>query len=139
MNFTSAAAWVLAGAEALERQGRGSLVVLGSVAGDRGRRANFVYGAAKSGLEALVEGIAHRFANTGPRAVIVKPGPVLTPMTEGFANRKGLMWSTPEAIAVVVRRAADRGGPVIYAPWFWRWIMLVIRLLPAAIFNRLKI
>jgi decaprenylphospho-beta-D-erythro-pentofuranosid-2-ulose 2-reductase len=139
INFTSTAAWALVVAEALERQGRGSLVVLGSVAGDRGRRANFVYGAAKAGLAALIEGIAHRFAACGARAVIVKPGPVITPMTEGFANRKGLMWSTPSAVAAIVRRAADRGGPVVYAPWFWRWIMLVIRFLPAAIFNRLEI
>ena len=139
VNFTSAAAWALAAAAALERQGHGSLVVLGSAAGDRGRRVNFVYGAAKAGLATLVEGVAHRFANIGPRAVIVKPGPVITPMTEGFANRKGFMWATPETVAAVVRRAADRGGPVVYAPWFWRWIMLVIRFLPAPIFNRLNI
>lgn len=139
VNFTSAAAWVLVAAEALERQGHGSLVVLGSAAGDRGRRVNFVYGAAKAGLATLVEGIAHRFANAGPRAVVIKPGPVITPMTEGFVNRKGLLWATPETVAQVVRRAAERGGPVVYAPWFWRWIMLVIRLLPAPIFNRLNI
>jgi short-subunit dehydrogenase len=60
-------------------------------------------------------------------------------MTEGFANRKGLMWTTPEMVAAIVRRAADRGGPVIYAPWFWRWIMLVIRFLPSPIFNRLDL
>jgi decaprenylphospho-beta-D-erythro-pentofuranosid-2-ulose 2-reductase len=139
VNFTSAATWVLVAAEMLEQQGRGSLVVLGSVAGDRGRRANFVYGAAKAGLAALVEGIAHRCAGKGPRAVIVKPGPVITPMTEGYASRKGLMWATPETVAAIVRRAADRGGPVVYAPWFWRWIMLIIRFLPAPIFNRLDI
>jgi decaprenylphospho-beta-D-erythro-pentofuranosid-2-ulose 2-reductase len=139
VNFTSAALWVLAAADILERQGQGSLVVLGSVAGDRGRRGNFVYGAAKAGLATLVEGIAHRFANSGPRAVIVKPGPVITPMTEGFAHRKGAMWATPEKIAAIVRRAADRGGPVVYAPWFWRWVMLVVRSLPAPIFNRLDI
>jgi short-subunit dehydrogenase len=139
VNFTSAACWALAAAEILERQGYGSLVVLGSVAGDRGRRGNFVYGAAKSGLATMVEGIAHRFATSGPRAVVVKPGPVITPMTEGFADRKGLLWATPETVAAIVRRAADRGGPVIYAPWFWRWIMLVVRLLPARIFNRLNI
>jgi len=139
VNFTSAAGWVLVAAEALERRGHGALVVLGSAAGDRGRRANFVYGAAKAGLATLVEGVAHRFANSGPRAVVIKPGPVITPMTEGFANRKGLMWATPETIARIVRRAADRGGPVVYAPWFWRWIMLVIRFLPAWVFNRLEI
>lgn len=139
VNFTSAAAWALAAADVLERQGRGSLVVLGSVAGDRGRRANFVYGAAKAGLAALVEGIAHRFANTGPRAVIVKPGPVITPMTEGFTRRQGPLWATPETVAAIIRRAADRGGPVVYAPWFWRWIMLLIRLLPPRVFNQLDI
>jgi decaprenylphospho-beta-D-erythro-pentofuranosid-2-ulose 2-reductase len=139
INFTSAAGWALVAAEMLEGQGHGSLVVLGSAAGDRGRRANFVYGAAKAGLATLVEGIAHRFAEKGPRAVIVKPGPVVTPMTDGFANRKGLMWATPETVAKIVRRAADRGGPVVYAPWFWRWIMLAIRLLPASIFNRLDL
>jgi decaprenylphospho-beta-D-erythro-pentofuranosid-2-ulose 2-reductase len=139
VNFTSAAAWTLAAADVLERQGHGSLVVLGSVAGDRGRRANFVYGGAKAGLAVLVEGIAHRFAGSGPRAVIVKPGPVISPMTEGFADRKGLMWATPETVASIVRRAADRGRPVIYAPWFWRWIMLIIRALPTPIFNRLDI
>jgi decaprenylphospho-beta-D-erythro-pentofuranosid-2-ulose 2-reductase len=137
VNFASAAGWALTAAEALERHG--ALVVLGSVAGDRGRRANYVYGAAKSGLATLVEGIAHRFAGKGPRAVVVKPGLTVTPMTAGYASRKGLLWSSPEKIAAVVRRAADRGGPAVYAPWFWRWIMLMIRLLPTPIFNRLDI
>lgn len=138
INFNSAAAWCLAAANLIEAQGRGSLVVLGSVAGDRGRRQNFIYGAAKAGLAALVEGIAHRFAATGPRAVLVKPGPTITPMTEGMV-RKGLLWAKPEDVAKVVRRAADKGGPVVYAPGFWRLIMLIIRFLPAPIFNRLDI
>ena len=139
VNFTSATGWALAAAGVLERQRRGALVVLGSVAGDRGRRSNFVYGAAKAGLATLVEGIAHRFAHSGPRAVIVKPGPVITPMTEGLADRTGRLWATPQTIAAIVRRAAERGGPVVYAPGFWRWIMLVIRALPARVFNRLDI
>jgi decaprenylphospho-beta-D-erythro-pentofuranosid-2-ulose 2-reductase len=139
VNFISAACWALAAAEILEQQGHGSLVVLGSVAGDRGRRANCVYGAAKSGLGTLVEGIAHRFAASGPRAVVVKSGPVITPMTEGFANRKGPLWATPVTVAAIVRRAAERGSPVVYAPRFWRWIMLIIGLLPARVFNRLNI
>lgn len=138
VNFNSAAAWSIAAANFLERQGRGSLVVLGSVAGDRGRRANFIYGAAKAGLATLVEGIAHRFANKGPRAVLIKPGPTVTPMTEGM-NREGALWAKPEQIARIIYARAHKGGPVAYAPGFWRYIMLIIRNLPSAIFNRMEI
>jgi decaprenylphospho-beta-D-erythro-pentofuranosid-2-ulose 2-reductase len=142
VNFTSAALWVLAAARLLETQGRGSLVVLGSVAGDRGRRTNFVYGAAKAGLATLMEGVAHRFGRPGAppglRAVLVKPGPTRTAMTAGM-KREGPTWAEPEEIARIVRRAADRGGPVVYAPAKWRLIMLVIRHLPARLFNRLEI
>jgi decaprenylphospho-beta-D-erythro-pentofuranosid-2-ulose 2-reductase len=137
VNFRSAAGWTLAAANHLEHQGNGSLVVLGSVAGDRGRRANFIYGAAKAAIATLVEGVAHRFAGKGPHVVVVKPGPTDTPMTAGM--RKGGLWSSPERVAAIVRRAADGGAPVVYAPWFWRYIMLVIRLLPASIFNKLNI
>jgi decaprenylphospho-beta-D-erythro-pentofuranosid-2-ulose 2-reductase len=138
VNFTSAAGWALAAAAFLEAQGKGSLVVLGSAAGDRGRRSNYVYGAAKAGIAVLVEGIAHRFAGRGPRAVLVKPGLTDTPMTAAFTKR-GLLWSKPEQVAKVVRTAADRGGPVVYAPWFWRWIMLAVKMAPQALFNRINI
>jgi decaprenylphospho-beta-D-erythro-pentofuranosid-2-ulose 2-reductase len=137
VNFRSAVAWTLAVAEVLEQQGSGSLVVLGSVAGDRGRRSNYVYGAAKAGLATLVEGISHRFRETGPRAVIVKPGPTDTAMTAGM-TKGGPLWATPEAVAAVVRKAADSGGPVVYAPARWRLIMAIIRLIPAAIFNKMN-
>lgn len=140
-NFTSAAAWSLLVAEALETRGTGALVVLGSVAGDRGRRANYVYGAAKAGLGVLVQGIAHRFAGKfpkggGPRAVVIKPGPTDTPMTAGM--KKGALMASPEAVAKVVRRAAESGGPVQYAPRRWWLIMLIIRLVPTAIFNKMN-
>jgi decaprenylphospho-beta-D-erythro-pentofuranosid-2-ulose 2-reductase len=137
VNFCSAAAWVLAVAGVLERQGRGAIVVLGSVAGDRGRRSNYIYGAAKAGLATLVEGISHRFGGTGPRAVIVKPGPTDTAMTAGM-TKGGPLWATPEAVAAVVRKAADRGGPVVYAPARWRFIMAIIRMIPASIFNKMN-
>jgi decaprenylphospho-beta-D-erythro-pentofuranosid-2-ulose 2-reductase len=137
VNFRSAAAWALAAADVLERQRRGALVVLGSVAGDRGRRSNYIYGAAKAGLATLVEGISHRFAATGPRAVIVKPGPTDTAMTAGM-TKGGPLWAAPETVAAVVRKAADRGGPVVYAPGRWRLIMAIIRCIPAAIFNKMN-
>lgn len=137
VNFRSAAGWALAAANLLEQQGHGSLVVLGSVAGDRGRRSNYVYGAAKAGLAVLVQGIDHRFRGRGPRAVIVKPGPTDTAMTAGMA-KGGPLWATPEAVAAVVRKAADSGGPVVYAPARWWLIMTIIRAIPAAIFNKMN-
>ncbi|HET6160020.1 MAG TPA: SDR family NAD(P)-dependent oxidoreductase [Dongiaceae bacterium] len=136
-NFSSAALWALTAAGHLRRQGHGSLVVLGSVAGDRGRRANFVYGAAKAGIATLCEGIAHEFAATGPKAVIVKIGPTDTPMTDGF-DKRGVLWSKPEKVASIIRRAADGKSPVVYAPGFWRWIMMIIKAIPAPIFNRMS-
>ena len=137
VNFRSAAGWALAVANMLERQKQGSLVVLGSVAGDRGRRSNYIYGAAKAGIAVLVQGISHRFADTGPRAVIVKPGPTDTAMTAGM-KKGGPMWATPEAVAAIVRKAADSGGPVVYAPGRWFFIMAIIRSIPAAIFNKMN-
>ena len=137
VNFRSAVAWALAAADVLERQRRGALVVLGSVAGDRGRRSNYIYGAAKAGLATLVEGISHRLAGTGPRAVIVKPGPTDTAMTATM-TKGGPLWATPETVAAVVRKAADRGGPVVYAPGRWRLIMAIIRCIPAAVFNKMN-
>ncbi len=137
VNFTSAAAWCLLIADDIERRGSGSLVVLGSVAGDRGRRSNYIYGAAKAGLAALIQGISHRFADKGPRAVIVKPGPTDTPMTASM-KKGGPLWATAEQVAKIVRRAADTGGPVQYAPARWRWIMLIIGAIPARIFNKMN-
>ena len=139
VNFTSAARWCLAAADLFEAKGRGTLIVLGSVAGDRGRASNYIYGAAKGGLGILVQGIAHRLARTGARAVLIKPGFVDTPMTASIA-KKGPLWTQPAAIARVIVKAGQRKtGPVVYAPGFWRWIMLVIRLMPASIFHRTRL
>ena len=139
VNFTSAALWCLAGAALLERQAsdRGVLIVVTSVAGDRGRRSNYIYGAAKGGLSILVQGIAHRFAARRPglRAVAIKAGFVDTPMT-AHLKKGGPLWESPRRIAAVIFRAMEKGGPVIYAPFLWRWIMLAVRLVPAPIFNK---
>jgi len=136
IDFTSAAAWCLAAANLLEAQDAGALVVVGSVAGDRGRQSNYVYGAAKAGLAVLVQGIAHRLAlrGSGARAVLVKPGFVDTPMTDHLP--KGPLWASPASVAKVIHAAANGGPPVVYAPGWWRWAMLAIRLVPAPIFHR---
>ena len=138
VNFTSAALWSLAAADLLERQGRGSLVVIGSVAGDRGRRSNYVYGAAKAGLAALVQGLAHRLAASGARAVVIKPGFIDSPMT-AHLPKGGPLWAKPDAIARIVLAASDGKAPVVYAPGFWRLILLIIRLVPASVFHRTRL
>ena len=138
IDFRSAALWCLAVADRLEKQKHGALVVLGSVAGDRGRQSNYVYGAAKAGLGVLVQGLAHRLAPSGARAVVVKPGFIDTPMTAQVAH-KGALWASPEAIARIVRKAGGGGGPVVYAPGFWRLILGVVRLVPAPIFHKTRL
>lgn len=136
-NYSSTALWALAAANLLEQQGHGALVVLGSVAGDRGRRKNFIYASTKAGIETLVEGIAHRFAGTPLRAVVVKPGPTATAMTADSPPGRYLV--SADSVARVVRSAAERGGPVQYAPRYWWWIMLAVRALPWWLFRRIDI
>jgi decaprenylphospho-beta-D-erythro-pentofuranosid-2-ulose 2-reductase len=136
-NFTSAAAWCNAASTILEDQRSGTLLVLGSVSGDRCRRTNIIYGATKAGLARLVEGIAHKLAPSGARAVVIKPGFVDTPMTQAIEN-KSLLCAKPETVASIIVNAAKRGGPIVYAPGYWRFISLIVRHLPVLIFNNIK-
>jgi len=139
VNFTSAVEWCLAAANVLERQRQGALLAVSSVAGDRGRQSNYVYGAAKAGLTILVEGIAHRLAPSGARAMVVKLGFVDTPMTAHIA-KKGALWAKPGAVAQRIKDLADRGKkPIVYVPAFWRLIMFVVRNLPTPIFHKTKL
>ena len=138
VDFTSAALWALAAAKQFESQRSGALVAIGSVAGDRGRASNYVYGAAKAGLAVLMQGLAHRLSRCGARAVVVKPGFIDTPMTTHIPKSAPL-WAKPEGVARIVRRAADKGGPVVYAPGFWRFILLIIRALPSPVMHRTKL
>lgn len=136
-DFTSAALWLLAAARRVS--GTGTIAVFSSVAGDRGRQSNYVYGSAKGGLSVFAQGMAHELAATGPRIIIIKPGFVITPMTEGM-QRSGPLWIDARRAARIVIAAIDRKrGPMVYVPGFWRWIMLLIRLLPAAIFHRTRL
>ena len=137
-NFRSAALWSMAAANFFEKARSGTLVVIGSVAGDRGRQSNYLYGATKAGLAVLVQGLAHRLAPAGAKAILVKPGFVDTAMTAHIPN-KGALWSTPEKVAGLIRKAAMRGKPVAYAPGYWRLIMQVIKTVPTPIFHRTKL
>jgi decaprenylphospho-beta-D-erythro-pentofuranosid-2-ulose 2-reductase len=136
-NFVSAACLLGHVANRMEAQGAGTLAAISSVAGDRGRRINYIYGAAKAGLSTLLAGLRHRFAGTAVKVVDIKPGLVDTPMTAKFA--KGSLWASPERVARDIRRAIDAGRGTVYTPWIWRPIMLLIRLMPEFLFDRLKI
>lgn len=117
----------------------GTVAVIGSVAGDRGRQSNYVYGAAKGGLRIFAQGLRHRYAGSGIDVILVQPGFVDTPMTAGI-TKGGPLWAKPDRVAKDIHRAMTCGKPgILYTPWFWRWIMLIIRLVPEPIFRKTKL
>lgn len=136
-NFTSLAAFINDAARLLERQGQGTLAVISSVAGDRGRQSNYFYGAAKAGLDALLSGLRNRFTPLGIAVLTIKPGFVDTPMTANF--KKGALWAQPDRVAGDIVAAMKRGKAVLYTPWFWALIMLIIRSIPEFVFRKLKL
>jgi hypothetical protein len=138
VNGVSAVLFAEGFAKHLQRAGRGTMIVVGSVAGDRGRKKNYVYGAAKAMVDRYVEGLQHRFAATAVKIVLAKPGPTDTPMTARLADRPRKL-APVDAVARQIVDGAAAGKPVIYAPPIWRVIMLVIRHLPRFVFNKLDI
>lgn len=120
-----------------EAQKSGCIVAISSVAGDRGRQSNYIYGSTKAGLTAFLQGLRNRLHPHGVNVLTVKPGFVDTPMTAHL--KKGLLMATPEKVAGDIVRAAEKGRCVLYTPWFWRWIMLIIKSIPETIFRRLKL
>ena len=124
-------------ANRFEAQRHGVIAVISSVAGDRGRQSNYVYGAAKAAVTAFTSGLRQRLYPQGVRVVTVKPGFIATPMTAAF--KKGVLWASPEAVARSIVHAIDRGAPVVYTPWFWRPIMWIVASVPEFIFRRLRI
>lgn len=137
VNFTSTLSLLTLLAQRMQPRGRGTIGVITSVAGDRGRQSNYVYGAAKGGVSIFLQGLRHRLAAAGIRVVDIKPGFVDTPMTAALP--KGPLWASPERVAADIERALQRGTPVLYTPWFWRLIMASVRSLPTAIFHRTRL
>lgn len=136
-NLTACARVLEEAAGVLEARGRGFLCALSSVAGDRGRRGNYVYGAAKGGLNVYLQGLRHRLAPSGVRVVTVKLGPVDTRMSYG--RREAAVAVSPAEAARAIHRAIRRGRSTVYVPARWRWIMLVVRALPERLFRRLPL
>lgn len=122
-------------ANLFEKQGHGMCVVIGSVAGDRGRRSNYIYGSTKIALETFCEGLRQRL-EPACQVLLVKPGPTDTPMTAHL--QKNFLFSTPDRVAIDVVKAISNGSAVLYSPCYWRWIMMLIRCLPRGMVKRLK-
>jgi short-subunit dehydrogenase len=138
VNGTSAVSLLTHAANLFEARGKGVIAAISSVAADRGRGSNYVYGAGKSLLSTFMQGLRHRLAGKGIRVVTIKPGFVDTPMTAEF-DKGGILWSEPAGIAAGIVRAMDRSNGDVYLPWFWFWIMVVIRHIPERVFLRLKL
>lgn len=137
-NATSVIALLTRFANVLETQRGGTLAVISSVAGERGRPSNYLYGSAKAALSTFCEGLRVRLKRAGAQVVTVKPGFVATPMTAGLPL-PGPLVATPEKVARDIARAVARSSDVLYTPWFWAPIMLIIRSIPKRIFNRLSL
>jgi decaprenylphospho-beta-D-erythro-pentofuranosid-2-ulose 2-reductase len=122
----------------MEEQGRGCIAVVTSVAGDRGRQSNYVYGAAKGMVSRYLQGLRNRLHRAGVSVVDIRPGFVDTPMTAGI-SKKGLLWAQPATVAAGIVAAIDNGRDIVYLPRFWAGIMFVIRTIPETVFKRLKL
>ena len=122
----------------MAQAGSGAIVLISSVAGDRGRQSNFFYGTSKAAVTCFAQGFRNHLHKFGVQVLTVKPGFVDTPMTAAI-KKGGPLWATPEQIAHCIENGLQKKRDVIYAPWFWQIIMRVIQHLPEAIFKRLSL
>lgn len=122
-------------ANRFEKQGNGTIAVISSVAGDRGRASNYIYGSAKAMVTTFTSGLRRRLYKSGVSVVTIKPGFVDTPMTAEFM--KGLLWAKPKTVARSIALACEKGKGEFYVPGFWWAIMLIIKLIPQTIFRKL--
>ena len=134
-NYTGAVSSGLVCARALQAQGHGSLVVLSSVAGERARRANFIYGSSKAGLDAFAQGLGDALHGTGVHVMVVRPGFVRTKMTAGLAEAP--LATTPEAVATAIELGLRRRSETVWVPGALRLVMSALRHLPRPLFRRL--
>ncbi|MEU6553989.1 decaprenylphospho-beta-D-erythro-pentofuranosid-2-ulose 2-reductase [Streptomyces sp. NPDC046915] len=136
-NYTGAVSAGLVSARALQDQGHGSLVVLSSVAGERARRSNFIYGSSKAGLDIFAQGLGDALHGTGVHVMVVRPGFVRTRMTAGLAETP--LATTPEAVATAIELGLRRRSETVWVPGALRLVMSALRHVPRAVFRRLPI
>lgn len=135
VNYTGAVSSGIVVAQALKKQGHGALVVLSSVAGERARRSNFIYGSSKAGLDAFAQGLGDSLVGTGVHVMVVRPGFVDTKMTTGM--QKAPLATTPEAVADAIIAGLRRGAHTVWAPGAFRFVMSGLRHVPRPIFRKL--
>ncbi len=136
INYTGAVSILNVVVEAFEKRGSGSIAGISSVAGDRGRQSNYIYGSAKAGFTAYLSGLRNRLAKSGVHVMTVKPGFCRTKMTENLELPAALT-ATPEQVAHAVFQGLEKRRNTVYTLWMWRWIMLVIRHIPEVVFKRM--
>ena len=124
-------------ANRFEAKKSGTICVISSVAGDKGRSSNYVYGSAKAMVTTFASGLRQRLHKSNVDVVTIKPGFIDTPMTSEF--KKGLLWVRPYAIAALIVQAIDKKKAEVYAPTYWRYVMLIIRLIPNSIFSKVRL
>ena len=138
INSLSPVMFAEAFANGLARFNYGTIAVIGSVAGDRGRKSNYVYGSAKGLVTRYVQGLQHRFAGTGLKIVLIKPGPTDTPMTAHLKD-EGTRLAPVNEVAERIVNAVQNGRTTVYVPGKWQLIMWIIKHLPRSVFNKLNI
>jgi short-subunit dehydrogenase len=136
-NATSTIALLTILANLMMGAGQGTIAVISSVAGDRGRASNYLYGSAKAAVTEFLSGLRQRMHRHGVNVLTIKPGFVDTPMTKDF--KKGALWAKPGDIAHGIVKAVERKRSVVYLPWFWRGIMMIIRAIPESLFKRINL
>lgn len=124
-------------AKKMEQQQSGNITVITSVAGDRGRQSNYVYGAAKGMVSTFLQGLAQRLSKSDVHVLDIKPGFVDTPMTAQFD--KGALWTKPEKVAQIIKKRISKKSTFSYTPTFWFVIMTIIKTIPKQIFNKMKL
>ena len=137
-NLVGAASVLEIVARDLEQRGHGSVIILSSVAGQRGRASNYIYGASKSGLTALASGLRNRLYSRGVHVMTVLPGYVRTKMTSDLAAPDFLI-AEPDPVAREIYRGYKKKRNVIFVRWYWRWMIAALRLIPEGLFKRLNV
>lgn len=136
VNYTGAVSILNVVAEDFEKRGSGSIIGISSVAGDRGRQSNYIYGSAKAGFTAYLSGLRNRLAKTGVHVMTVKPGFVRTKMTEHLELPAALT-ADPDQVAKAIFLGEEKKRNVVYILWMWRWIMLAIKHIPEFVFKKM--